>query len=134
MIFPGSFHHIGMACRNIETEMADLDAMGYRAEGPPVADPIQRVRVQFFAGQGPRVELIEPTSPDSPVVGLLKRGTKLYHLAYVVNDFDAALVQMDAAGFRLVGPAAPAAAFDMRRIAFVMARSGMMVELIEQGP
>jgi len=93
VIFPGSFHHIGMACRNIETEMADLDAIGYRAEGPPVADPIQRVRVQFFAGQGPRIELIEPTSPDSPVVGLLKRGTKFYHLAYVVNDLDAALTQ-----------------------------------------
>jgi hypothetical protein len=55
VIFPGSFHHIGMACRSIEKETADIVAIGYHLEGPPVADPIQKVRVQFFGGQGPRV-------------------------------------------------------------------------------
>lgn len=131
MNFPGTFHHVGVACRSIQDETASIVALGYAAEGSATEDPIQKVRVQFFSGAGPRIELIEPTSQESPVFGLLKRGTKFYHLAYEVGDFDGAVGAVESNGFRAVGPAAPAAAFGMRRIIFLMAKSGMLIELIE---
>lgn len=131
MFQAGEFHHVGVACRHIEDEAALLAATGYHPEGPIIEDPIQRVRLQFFVGAGPRLELIEPMSPDSPVSGLLKRGTRFYHLAYEVDDFDQKLSEMDKSGFRAVGPAAPAVAFGMRRIIFMMSSSGLLVELVE---
>lgn len=131
MNFPGTFHHVGVACRSIQDETASIAPLGYVAEGSATEDPIQKVRVQFFSGVSPRIELIEPTSQESPVFGLLKRGTKFYHLAYVVDDFDGAVGAAESNGFRAVGPAAPAVAFGMRRIIFMMAKSGMLIELIE---
>jgi methylmalonyl-CoA/ethylmalonyl-CoA epimerase len=130
--FPRSFHHIGLACRAIETEVNGLAALGYVSEGPPVEDPIQKVRVQFWrAGGGPRIELIEPTSVDSPVQNLLKRGTKFYHLAYEVPAFDDAIRLLEIEKFRAVGPAAPVRAFAMRRIIFMVSDALTLVELIE---
>jgi methylmalonyl-CoA/ethylmalonyl-CoA epimerase len=131
LIFSGIFHHVGVACRNIEQEALSLLALGYATEGPAITDPIQKVRVQFFVGGGPRVEMIEPIDQTSPVSGLLKRGTKFYHLAYEVADLDRIVEFMETQGYRAVGAAAPAAAFQMRRIIFLMAKSGVLVELIE---
>ena len=125
------FHHLGLACQSIATETTTMDALGLAPEGPPVDDPIQKVRVQFFAGVGPRVELIEPLAPDSPVSGLLKRGTRFYHLAYVADDFDGCVQDLLERGFRLISLPAPAAAFGMKRIAFLLSATLTMIELIE---
>jgi methylmalonyl-CoA/ethylmalonyl-CoA epimerase len=130
--FPGTFHHIGLACRNIDGEMPSLRLLGYLAEGDAVEDPHQQVRVQFFIGGGPRIELVEPTSSSSPVSGLIKRGARLYHLAYQVPDFDAAIAALERDRFRCVSPPAPAAAFGMRRIVFLLSDTGILIELIEE--
>src|SRR5688500_1202145 len=132
--FPGTFHHVGLACRNIDSEMPGLLLLGYRAEGGAVEDPLQQVRVQFFAAGGPRIELVEPTTSGSPVAGLIKRGTRLYHLAYEVPDFDAAITELERERFRCVSSPAPAAAFGMRRIVFLLSDTGMLIELIEGSP
>jgi methylmalonyl-CoA/ethylmalonyl-CoA epimerase len=130
MSFTGAFHHVGLACRSIAEEAPAISRLGYRSEGPPIEDPVQKVRVQFFSGAGPRIELIEPAAADSPVSGILKRGTKFYHLAYEVEDIDRAVSELEAASFRPLGAAAPAQAFDMRRIIFMMSATGTMIELI----
>ena len=49
--FRGVFHHIGLACARIDAEIESLALIGYANEGPPIEDPIQKVRVQFFLGQ-----------------------------------------------------------------------------------
>jgi len=130
MAFSGTFHHVGLACRSIAEETQIISALGYASEGAAVEDPIQKVRVQFFAGAGPRVELIEPTASDSPVAGILKRGTKFYHVAYEVENVDQAVRDLEGASFRALGPAAPAKAFGMRRIVFMMSATGTVIELI----
>ena len=131
--FSGTFHHIGVACRNIDGEVPGLRLLGYTAEGDAIEDPVQKVLVRFFTGGGPRIELVEPASSASPVSGLIKSGTRLYHLAYQVPDFDAAIADLERQQFRCVSPPAPAAAFGMRRIVFLLADTGMLIELIE-GP
>src|SRR5690349_1342622 len=130
MSFTGVFHHVGLACRSIAEETPVITRLGYTSEGPPIEDPIQKVKVQFFAGAGPRIELIEPSASDSPVAGILKRGTKFYHLAYEVDDFDKTVTDFEAASFRTLSAPAPAKAFDMRRIVFMMAATGTVIELI----
>lgn len=131
MTFQGTFHHVGLACRRIEDEVSVLICLGYTSEGPAVEDAIQKVRVQFYVGPGPRIELIEPTAADSPIHGMLKRETKLYHLAYEVPDLDQAIHLLQAQAFRPVGPSAPAAAFGMRPMIFMMSNTLLFIELIE---
>ncbi len=126
-----TFHHVGLACRRIGDETACIAALGYEPETEVIDDPIQKVSVQFFVGAGPRIELIAPLAPDSPISAFLKRGTKFYHLAYEVADLDGAIRELGNHGFRPTGPTEPAAAFGMRRIVFVMAASGTLLEFIE---
>ena len=57
------------------------------------SDPTQKVNVAFIKLNGMTVELIEPHGEDSPVWQSLKKGTKLVHLCYEVDDMDAALAE-----------------------------------------
>lgn len=129
-----SFHHIGLACRSIDSEVRHARALGYEVEGPLWEDPIQRVRIQFLTGPGPRLELIEPSAPDSPVQGVIARGTKFYHLAWETAAFDAKLEELAGQGYRRVAPPAPAVAFGMRRIVFLLSGTANLIELIEAEP
>ena len=55
-----TFHHIGIACRDIEKTKPFYLMMGYTAS-PVVEDPLQHVRICFLEkGGAPRLELLEP--------------------------------------------------------------------------
>lgn len=125
------FHHVGMACRDIAAELPELLLLGYTAEGPKVEDPIQQVHIQFVAGGGPRLELIQPANAQSPVAGVLKRGSKFYHLAYEVDLLEKAVEDFSKKRFYPIAPPAPAVAFGMRRIVFLTSETFTLVELIE---
>ena len=65
-------NHIGIAVRNLETSSAFYrDVLGMAFEGTEeVAE--QKVRVAFFSIGESRIELLEPTTPDSPVAKFLE--------------------------------------------------------------
>ena len=78
------------------------DVLGLPMEGSEeVAD--QQVRVAFFRVGEVRIELLEPTAPDSPVGRFIeKRGEGLHHLAYEVDDAAAAARELKAKGVQLI--------------------------------
>jgi len=45
-----TFHHIGVACPNLEREVRALEALGYAGESAHFADPLQKVRGCFVTG------------------------------------------------------------------------------------
>ncbi len=124
------FHHVGLACRDIDAERPGVEALGYTAETGKIVDPIQGVSVQFLIGEGPRLELIEPSRSPSPIDGFLKRGVKMYHLGFETSDFDERIIELEARGYRALGAPAPAVAFDMRRIVFLGSGTMNIIELI----
>jgi len=128
------FHHLGVACREIGREAEGWAKLGYAAEGPDFTDPIQKVRGRFLVGLGPRLELLEPAGPDSPIDGVLARGGKIYHQGFEAFAFDAALTRLQAAGLRPVSAPAPAIAFAGRRICFLMTPTLNLIEIIEAAP
>ena len=133
MLNPGDFrfHHLGVACRDLDREFAGWERLGYRVEGEDFDDPIQKVRGRFIVGLGPRLELLTPAGPGSPVDGVLDRGGKIYHQGFEAFRFEAALERLQAGGARLVAPPAPAVAFGGRRIAFLMTNTLNLIEIIE---
>ncbi len=129
-----AFHHVGIAVQEIGKAAEALTTLfSAAAESGTIDDPLQGVGVKFMTLGGLRIELVEPAAAPSPLDSILKRGIGLYHVCYEVADLDQELGRLKTAGIRIVAPPKPAAAFDGRRIAFVMCE-GLMVELLEATP
>jgi glyoxalase/bleomycin resistance protein/dioxygenase superfamily protein len=128
------FHHAGVACVNIEAELAQLAPLGYVAEGLPFVDPRQGIRGQFASGANPRLELLEtlegPEGAGGALAPWLRSRVKLYHLAYETANLDAAIAAQRASGAKLVVKPVEAVAFQGRKVAFVMLRNRLLIELI----
>ena len=126
------FHHIGIACRNIERTRAFYLDMGYQASAV-TDDPIQHVRVCFLDMEGaPRLELLEPLDEQSPVARTLDTvGVTPYHLCYEVDDMAMAITSLRRQRFLLVSGPVPACAIDGRRVAFLFKKDNGLIELVE---
>lgn len=128
------FHHVGLACRDIEVEQRAHRLLGYADEGVPFVDPLQRIRGCFMTHGGMRVELLEPAAEDSPLEPFISRGLKMYHQAFETAAIEHSIDELKGAGAALAVPPTPAVAFDQRPIAFLMLRTTMLVELIQAAP
>ena len=66
--------------------------------------PGEKVRVTILGEGAGRVELLEPTSEDSPVGKFLQeRGEGLHHLCFMVDSVEDACNRLAASGYRLAG-------------------------------
>lgn len=132
-----AINHIGIAVNSIETHRAFYeDMLGARYEGIEEV-PSQLVRVGFFAvgseGHAVRLELLEPTSPESPIARFLEdRGEGLHHVAYTVANLPERLAELRESGMRLIDEA-PRPGAHHTRIAFLhpKATGRVLTELCE---
>lgn len=128
-------NHLGIAVTSIAEARTFYESLlGAVYEGEEVVAE-QRVRTAFFRiGEGPgavRIELLEPTSDDSPVAKFLaKRGPGLHHVAYTVDDVQASLDEAERAGIRRID-SAPRRGAHGAEIAFLHPQStgGLLTEL-----
>lgn len=130
-----SFHHIGIACREIAKTQSFYLAMGYAAS-PVIDDPLQHVRVCFLTKQGePCIELLEPLDAQSPVARILEKvGVSPYHICYKVDDIAGAITRLREQHFLLVSGPVPACAMEQRRVAFLFNKNSGLIELVESLP
>ena len=130
-----TFHHIGIACRDIAKTQAFYLQMGYTAS-PLVEDPLQHVRISFLEKDGaPRLELLEPLDEKNPVARTLDTmGVSPYHMCYEVQDIEAAIADLRRQRFLLVNGPVPACAMENRRIAFLYQKNNGLIELVEAQP
>src|SRR5919106_2122507 len=98
--------HIGIATRSIEESLGFWrDALGLEVKHTETVEE-QGVRVAMLPVGEPRVELLEPTGPDTPVARFLeKRGGGIHHIAVRVPDIRAALARLKEGGARLIDEA-----------------------------
>ena len=128
-------NHIGIAVQSIAATLPFYrDSLGMTCLGEEeVAE--QQVKVAMLAIGESKIELLEPTSADSPVAKFLeKNGQGIHHIAYEVGDIEAAIAALLADGARMID-AAPRAGAHGSRIAFVHPRSshGVLTELCQAG-
>jgi methylmalonyl-CoA/ethylmalonyl-CoA epimerase len=125
--------HVGIAVTSIEEARAIYDALGLVESGRETVAS-QGVRTAFLPVGETRLELLEPTGPDSPVAKFLeKRGPGVHHLCFAVADIEAALAELAGRGFRLVHRA-PVPGASGKRVAFLhpSAGHGVLIELSEE--
>jgi methylmalonyl-CoA/ethylmalonyl-CoA epimerase len=124
--------HIGIAVVSIDDAVLVYRALGLEEEHREEV-PAQKVVTAFLpAGQG-RIELLEPTSEDSPVAKFLKkRGPGIHHICFAVRDIDRTVADLAQRGFRLIN-SQPALGADGKRIVFLHPDSGhgVLIELSE---
>ena len=87
----------------------------------------------FFDLGGPRIELVQPTGPDTPLAKFLeKRGPGLHHIALKVDDIAAALERLKGAGVRLIDEE-PREGAGGKKVAFIhpKAMGGLLLELVQ---
>ena len=123
--------HVGIAVASLDQALAFYrDVLGLEVE-PPEEIASQRVRAHFVAVGDATLELLEPTTADSPIARFLeKRGPGMHHVALRVDDIDAALAELKARGVRLIDET-PRPGAHGSRVAFLHPSSthGVLVEL-----
>jgi methylmalonyl-CoA/ethylmalonyl-CoA epimerase len=125
--------HVGVAVEDIDAGLA-LYGEGFAmplAHRETVSE--QGVEAALLdVGEG-HVELLRPLGPDTPVGKFLaKNGPGLHHVAYAVDDIDATLEQLKAAGIGLIDETARVGIRESR-VAFLHPRSsgGVLTEIVE---
>lgn len=123
--------HIGIAVADLSEALAFYrDALGLDVE-PPEEVPSQRVRAHFVPVGEAAIELLEPTSPDSPIAKFIaKRGPGVHHVTLRVDDIRETLGRLQARGVRLID-GVPREGAEGALVAFIHPASthGVLVEL-----
>lgn len=126
--------HIGIAVKSIEASLPYYrDILGLKYTGTETVLE-QKVRVAFLEIGENRIELLEPTSEDSPIAGFLeKRGEGIHHIAVRVDAIEDSLEEHRRNGVRLIDDQPRVGAHNMR-IAFVHPKStsGVLLELCQE--
>lgn len=132
---PKKISHIGIAVENIDAALPFYtETLGLEFEGTEVVEE-QKVKVAFLVIGESRIELLEPTAPDSPVARFLeKNGPGVHHLAYQVDGLERRLTSLKGQGVRLIDET-PRIGAHHTRIAFLhpKASGGVLTELCEPG-
>jgi methylmalonyl-CoA/ethylmalonyl-CoA epimerase len=126
--------HIGIAVRSLASAKIYED-LGLAIEHVETVET-QRVKTAFLSVGDSNLELLEPTSPDSPIAKFIeKRGEGIHHICLRVDDLEAHLERLKAAGYRLINEA-PVPGAHGCRVAFLhpSAGNGVLIELSEVNP
>ncbi|HHZ04053.1 methylmalonyl-CoA epimerase [Acetomicrobium hydrogeniformans] len=126
--------HIGIAVKSIDEALKFWEeALGIKCTGrEEVAE--QKVVTAFLPLGGTEIELLEPTSPESPISKFIEsRGEGIHHLALKVEDIEAALQELKDKGIRLIDEK-PRCGAGGAKIAFVhpKAAGGVLLEISER--
>jgi methylmalonyl-CoA/ethylmalonyl-CoA epimerase len=132
---PLTLHHVGFVVAAIAPAMDGfLVSLNASWDHRIFEDPLQKVKVAFLRTRPgePQIELVEPASESSPVRKfLLEKGGGLHHFCYETDNLEAGLKAFRSLRGILVQHPRPAVAFDGRRIAWVLTRENLLVELLE---
>jgi len=128
-------NHLGIATKGIDEALKFwADALGLENVHTETVED-QKVRVAMLPIGESRVELLEPTSDDSPISKFLeKRGGGLHHIAVEVDNIDASLAKLKEQGMRLIDET-PRIGAEGCLVAFVhpSASGGVLLELVQEG-
>lgn len=126
--------HLGIAVPNLEAACRNYEQLlgspAYKIE----TVESEGVKTAFFAAGPNKIELLEPTRPDSAIARFLeKKGQGLHHVAYAVDDITAELERLRQAGYRILNET-PKEGADNKWVAFVHPKDaqGVLTELCQE--
>jgi methylmalonyl-CoA/ethylmalonyl-CoA epimerase len=127
--------HLGIAVKSLAQAKKFYQTLGLEITDEEVVES-EKVKVAMIPLGDSRIELLEPTGPDSTVAKFLeKRGEGLHHVALHVPDLSHAVEELKASGARLISDEIKVGAGGHLYV-FVHPSStgGVLLELVQEAP
>jgi methylmalonyl-CoA/ethylmalonyl-CoA epimerase len=120
--------HVGIAVPDLDEARRLWDAI--LGQAPVVEEVVsQKVRTAIYPCG---IELVAPTSPESPIARFLaKRGPGIHHVTLAVDDIRSHLARLKAQGQKLVNET-PVKGAGGCQVAFLHPVGGVLLELKEK--
>lgn len=127
-------HHLGIAVEKLEEAVPVFELL--LGCPPDVTEEVedQKVRVAVFQVGESRIELLEASSPDSPIARFIdKRGPGIHHVTFSVGNLQKMLLDLEQRGIRLID-SSPRRGGGGESIAFLHPSSTarVLIELLEE--
>ena len=129
----GLIDHIGVATDDLDASLALYEGSMKMPVAHRETVEEQGVEAVLLDVGDCHVELLSPLGSDTPVGRFLERkGPGLHHVAYRVDDIEAALAELSGAGLELID-SEPRTGIRQSRVAFLHPRStgGVLTEIVE---
>ena len=132
VLHPPSIDHLGIAVTSLEQSIAFYQSLGLAVAHRETV-VTEKVDVAMLPAGDSRIELLEPTAPDSPIARFLeKRGPGLHHIALRVPDLEAAISRLQAGGARLLNQPRTGAGGHTYVFVHPASTGGVLLELIQE--
>ena len=125
--------HICFAVRDLNEGIAYWsDIFGYKQMTKIVENTRQRVKVTFMIrNDSITVKLIEPLINNQSLLNFVHNGGGFHHICFKCSDLEEKIDELKSKGLKLLVPPQPGEAFNNNNIAFLLARFGINIELID---
>ena len=125
--------HICFAVKDIRKGIEEWrSTFGYHQFTEQVTNSRQQVKVVFLAKPGSiDVKLIEPMKENKNIMNFVDRGGGFHHLCFKCNDIESSIEELSSKGVMTMVPPQPGEAFENEKIAFLLTKFGVNVELID---
>jgi methylmalonyl-CoA/ethylmalonyl-CoA epimerase len=127
--------HIAIAVNNVQEALKNYQKILNIDEVEMEDVPNEKVRVAMLKLEDTRLELMEPTAPDSPIPRFLQeRGEGIHHIAITADDIEKDVARASSNGMRMLGNLRTGSYG--RKITFIHPKSlnGVLTEFCEAPP
>ncbi|MEA1910378.1 MAG: methylmalonyl-CoA epimerase [Spirochaetota bacterium] len=129
-------NHIGIAVASLDAQIPFYrDILGLKSLGKIEEIVDQKVKVAMFEVGEVKIELLEPTSNDSPIAKYLeKKGDGIHHIAYETNGIVSEIKHMEDSDIQMLDKTAREGAHGTK-IAFLHPKSSgrILTEICQPG-
>ena len=126
--------HIGIAVKDLE-KSNQLFASLFGEQHYKIEEVFSEgVKTSFFKSGPNKIELLEATSPESPIAKFIaKKGEGIHHIAFAVDDIKAEIERLKKEGFTVLNDV-PKKGADNKLVAFLHPKStnGVLIELCQE--
>jgi methylmalonyl-CoA/ethylmalonyl-CoA epimerase len=125
--------HICIAVNDIEDGIAYWEKVfGYNQMTGIVVNSLQKVKVAFLKKENSlTIKIIEPLKENLSLVNFVSRGGGFHHICFRCDNINDGLKELKEKGLITLVPPQPGEAFNNHDIAFLLARYGLNIELID---
>ena len=124
--------HIAIAVKSVDEAVKDYQSILNIDQLEFEVVPNEKVKVAMLELEDTRIELMEPTSADSPIKKFLdERGEGIHHIAITADDIEKDVAKASGNGMKMLGGLRSGSYG--RRITFIHPKSlhGVLTELCE---
>ena len=126
--------HIGIAVKNLEESNNLFEKLFGKPHYKIESVESEGVNTSFFKVGPNKIELLEATTPESPIAKFLeKKGEGIHHIAFAVDDIYAEILRLKSEGFVVLNET-PKKGADNKLVAFLHPKSsnGVLIELCQE--